>query len=89
MYKQEPKEEDLVLVPRGSNPQDTAILLLGTAMELGYNRRVIRTNGQGFLAPQDVVDTAFENKTRGQQGSRRSGKAAKAKSDEPAKAEKE
>ncbi len=87
--RDEPRVEEMVLVPRGASGKDTAILLLGTAMELGYDKRVIRSTGQGFLAPEDVVDMAFDNKSRGQKGSRRSSKASKAKQDEPAKAEKE
>lgn len=49
---------DTVHIPFSGNRQDQAILLIGTALEKGYHRRVVRTDSFGFIVPVDVADEA-------------------------------
>lgn len=51
---------DEVEVPYGKNPQETAILLLAAAEELGLPPAVVRTNPGVFIVPAEVNAKAFE-----------------------------
>lgn len=48
---------DMVKVPFGDDPRETALLLLGAAEASEYGQEIVRTDGDGnFLAPREVVE---------------------------------
>jgi hypothetical protein len=53
---------DLVEVPFGDNPSETATLLLAAAEELGVGQEVVGTQEGAFLVPSEVNDKAFPPK---------------------------
>jgi len=53
---------DLVEVPFGDNPSETATLLLAAAEELGVGQSVVGTVEGGFLVPDEVHKKAFPPK---------------------------
>jgi hypothetical protein len=53
---------DLVKVPFGENPSETATLLLAAAEELDLGQHVVGTTEGAFLVPAEVNETAFPPK---------------------------
>lgn len=71
MERNDPPFGDLVLVKYDQDRSRQAVLLLGTAIEKGYHRRVVKVSKMGFLAPEDVVNLATsgdQKKSRSRRG---------------------
>lgn len=60
--------DDLVEVPFGDNPSETATLLLAAAEELGLGQEVVGTQEGAFLVPPEVNKKAFGTKTARKKG---------------------
>ena len=52
---------EMVGIPYGPKPTEQAILLLAAAEEMGLPADVINIGGNGFVAPAQVAERAFDN----------------------------
>jgi hypothetical protein len=55
---------NVVEVPFGDRPSDTATLLLAAAEELGREAHEVRTTAGAFLVPQEIADQVERPKAR-------------------------
>lgn len=53
-----------VEVPFGEKPDEQATLLLAAAESLGLDANAVGVAGGAFVAPQEVVDKAFEHEKK-------------------------
>lgn len=51
--------EGEVFIPNGDSRTETAVVLVATAEEHGFDQRVIRTTALGFFVPEALADLAY------------------------------
>lgn len=53
-------KDSRVFVPNGESRRETAVLLVGTAGEIGMDTRLIRAVSGGFFIPDDLADVLYD-----------------------------